>query len=142
MSDQKVLILGGRQYPVDGRRLRRAAAYLEEHYRWPDNVTSMDGGTQGLMLMSELMDCDFLVVLDVVLGPKEPGTIYRLEGENLRQSLSFRDSMHQTDLLGHPGDLRTGGPSPRRRGLWHSASRLQKYGLELTAEIQAKLPEF
>ena len=98
MSDQKVLILGvGNILLTDEGFGVRAAAYLEEHYRWPDNVTLMDGGTQGLMLMSELMDCDFLVVLDVVLGPREPGTIYRLEGENLRQSLSFRDSMHQTD---------------------------------------------
>jgi len=49
--------------------------------------------------MSTLMDCDTLVVLDVVLGPEKPGTIYMLEGEDLRKSLSFRDSMHQTDLL-------------------------------------------
>ena len=57
MSDQKVLILGvGNILLTDEGFGVRAAAYLEEHYRWPENVTLMDGGTQGLMLMSELMD--------------------------------------------------------------------------------------
>ena len=57
MSDQKVLILGvGNILLTDEGFGVRAAAYLEEHYRWPGNVTLMDGGTQGLMLMSELMD--------------------------------------------------------------------------------------
>ena len=77
----------------------RAVEYLQANYTWPDNVRLEDGGTQGLLLMSTLMDCDTLVVLDVVLGPEKPGTIYMLEGEDLRKSLSFRDSMHQTDLL-------------------------------------------
>ena len=40
-----------------------------------------------------------LVVLDVVLGGKEPGTVYLLENEDLSRSLSFQGSMHQTDLL-------------------------------------------
>lgn len=64
-----------------------------------DNVTLMDGGTLGIRLMDAIMNCDVLVVVDAVLGGGEPGTIYRLEGEGLRQSMSFRDSMHQTDLV-------------------------------------------
>ena len=71
----------------------RAVEYLQAKYTWPENVRLEDGGTQGLLLMSTLMDCDTLVVLDVVLGPEKPGTIYMLEGEDLRKSLSFRDSM-------------------------------------------------
>jgi hydrogenase maturation protease len=34
-----------------------------------------------------------------VLGGEGPGTIYRLTGDDLRKSLAFKDSMHQTDLV-------------------------------------------
>ena len=62
----------------------RAVEYLQANYTWPENVRLEDGGTQGLLLMSTLMDCDTLVVLDVVLGPEKPGTSYMLEGAYLR----------------------------------------------------------
>lgn len=65
----------------------------------PENVTLMDGGTLGIRLMDAIMSCDVLIVVDAVLGGGQPGTIYRLEGEGLRESMSFRDSMHQTDLV-------------------------------------------
>ena len=74
-----------------------AVDYLKEAYHWPENVRLQEGATQGLLLMSELEACDLLVVLDVVLGGKEPGTVYLLENEDLSRSLSFQGSMHQTD---------------------------------------------
>jgi hydrogenase maturation protease len=100
VEQKQVLILGvGNILLTDEGFGVRAVEYLQANYAWPDNVQLMDGGTQGLMLMTALMDCDSLVVLDVVLGPEKPGTVYMLEGEDLRKSLSFRDSMHQTDLV-------------------------------------------
>ena len=120
----------------------RAVEYLQANYTWPENVSLEDGGTQGLLLMSTLMDCDSLVVLDVVLGPEKPGTIYMLEGEDLRKSLSFRDSMHQTDLLdtlitcsmaGHDVEAVVFGLQPFD---YHTMQ------VGLTPEAQSLLPEF
>jgi hydrogenase maturation protease len=34
-----------------------------------------------------------------VLGDGPPGTLYRLTGDGLRQSLAFKNSLHQTDLV-------------------------------------------
>ncbi len=97
MNNQRVLILGvGNILMTDEGFGVRAVEYLQQHYAWPEHVSLEDGGTMGLRLMSTLMDCDKLVVLDVVLGPEAPGATYLLEGEDLRKSLSFRDSMHQT----------------------------------------------
>ena len=120
----------------------RAVEYLQANYTWPENVRLEDGGTQGLLLMSTLMDCDMLVVLDVVLGPEKPGTVYMLEGEDLRKSLSFRDSMHQTDLLdtlitcsmaGHDVEAVVFGLQPFD---YHTMQ------VGLTPEAQSLLPEF
>ena len=43
----------------------RAVEYLQANYTWPENVRLEDGGTQGLLLMSTLMDCDMLVLDDI-----------------------------------------------------------------------------
>lgn len=142
MNDKRILILGvGNILLTDEGFGVRAVEYLEAHYRWPAHVRLMDGGTQGLMLMPELQECDFLVVLDVVLGPEAPGTVYLLEGEDLRKSLSFRDSMHQTDLVdtliycdlaGHRPDAVVIGMEPAD---YHTME------IGLTPVCQARLPD-
>lgn len=72
---------------------------MQEEYVFPENVRIMDGGTLGMQLMDELMNSDLTVIIDIVKGGHEPGTLYRLEGEDLRKSMSFSDSLHQTDLV-------------------------------------------
>lgn len=98
--DGQVLILGvGNILFTDEGIGVRAVEYLDERYEFPENVKLLDGGTLGLGLMNAMMDSDFVFVLDAVLGNDHPGSIYRLSGDGLRKSISFRDSMHQTDLV-------------------------------------------
>ena len=98
-----------------------AVNHLEKNYYWPENVRLQEGATQGLLLMSELEECDLLVVLDVVLGGKEPGTVYLLENEDLSSSLSFQGSMHQTD---RSRPCRSASWRGAVRNAWPSASSL------------------
>ena len=77
----------------------RTVEHLQRCAVLPDAVTLMDGGTLGIRLMDVIMDSDLLIVVDAVLGGGEPGTLYRLEGDGLRKSMAFRDSVHQTDLV-------------------------------------------
>lgn len=72
---------------------------LKEAYEFPENVSLLDGGTLGLGLMKTLMACDLAIIIDAVKNGHEAGTLYRLEGDDLRKSMSFSDSMHQTDLV-------------------------------------------
>ena len=85
--------------------------------------------------------CNLLIVVDAVLGGGEPGTLYRLEGEGLRESMSFRDSMHQTDLVdtliycdlaGHRPDAVVIGMEPAD---YHTME------IGLTPVCQARLPD-
>lgn len=76
-----------------------AVKEIERLYDVSDNVTLMDGGTLGTRLMDPIMNCDLLIVIDAVLGDGPAGSIYRLTGDDLRKSLAFKDSMHQTDLV-------------------------------------------
>ena len=143
MDDKKILILGvGNILLTDEGFGVRAVEYLETHYRWPERVRLMDGGTQGLMLMPELLECDFLVVLDVVLGPEAPGTFYLLEGEDLRKSLSFRDSMHQTDLLDTLITCHLAGHRPEAVVIGLQPFDYKTMQVGLSPQAQALLPEF
>ena len=143
VDDKKILILGvGNILLTDEGFGVRAVEYLETHYRWPERVRLMDGGTQGLMLMPELLECDFLVVLDVVLGPEAPGTVYLLEGEDLRKSLSFRDSMHQTDLLDTLITCHLAGHRPEAVIIGLQPFDYKTMQVGLSPQAQALLPEF
>ncbi|HWR04725.1 MAG TPA: HyaD/HybD family hydrogenase maturation endopeptidase [Humidesulfovibrio sp.] len=97
---KRILVLGvGNILFTDEGIGVRAAEELERLYEFSDNVTVMDGGTLGTRLMDPIMNCDMLIVVDAVLGDGPAGSVYRLTGEDLRKSLAFKDSMHQTDLV-------------------------------------------
>lgn len=100
MTDQKrilVLGVGNILYTDEGVGVRCVEKLMEE-YEFSENVTLMDGGTLGTKLVGPIIEHDYLIVVDAVLGDGGPGSIYRLTGEDLRKSLAFKDSMHQHDL--------------------------------------------
>jgi len=99
-SPKRILVLGvGNILFTDEGIGVRAVTELERLYDVSENVTLMDGGTLGTRLMDPILNCDMLIVIDAVLGDGPAGSIYRLTGEDLRKSLAFKDSMHQTDLV-------------------------------------------
>ena len=139
---EQVLVLGvGNILFSDEAIGVRTVEHLQQCASLPGNVELMDGGTLGIRLMDAIMGCDLLIVVDAVLGGGEPGTLYRLEGEGLRESMSFRDSMHQTDLVdtliycdlaGHRPDAVVIGMEPAD---YHTME------IGLTPVCQARLPD-
>lgn len=143
MEKPRVLILGVGNILLRDEGFGVAAVErLRRDYAWPGHVRLLDGATQGLMLMPDIMDCDLLVVLDVVLGPGAPGTIYLLEGDDLRRSLSFRDSMHQTDLVDTLISCDLAGHRPEAVVIGIQPKDWQSLDPTLTPELEARLPEF
>jgi len=65
----------------------------------PDaGVEYVDGGTGGLELLPVVQDASRLLVLDAVAGGA-PGTVVRLDGDQLPRLLSAKLSPHQVGLL-------------------------------------------
>ncbi len=143
MDKKRILILGvGNELLADEGFGVRALEYLQTKYIWPDNVHLMDGGTLGVMLMTELMACDLVVVLDVVDGKEAPGTVYLLEGEDLRQSLSFKNSMHQLDLPDTLVTCRMAGHAVEAIVFGIQPFDMQSTYYGLTQQAQNRLPYF
>jgi hydrogenase maturation protease len=93
-----VLGVGNILYADEGLGVR-CIELLHATHAFSDNVTLLDGGTMGLLLMGPILDADVLIVADAVLGDGEPGSIYRLTGEDLPRRLDPGKSPHQADLL-------------------------------------------
>ncbi|MBF0482614.1 MAG: HyaD/HybD family hydrogenase maturation endopeptidase, partial [Desulfovibrionaceae bacterium] len=100
METKRILVMGvGNILFTDEGVGVRCVERLEREYEFSGNVRLMDGGTLGMRLMDPILSCDKLIVCDAVLGGDQPGSIYRCTGDDLRKSLAFKDSMHQTDLV-------------------------------------------
>jgi hydrogenase maturation protease len=99
-DDNRILVLGvGNILYTDEGVGVRCVEWLQERYEFPEHVQLVDGGTLGMRLMDFIMNTDYLIVVDAVLGGDEPGSIYRFTGDDLRKSIAFKDSLHQTDLV-------------------------------------------
>jgi hydrogenase maturation protease len=98
--DGKILVMGvGNILLRDEGIGVRVMERLEQDYEFSDNVALMDGGCRGIILTDPISRCAHLIVIDAVLGDGPPGTVYRLEGDDLRRSMAFKNSMHDLDLL-------------------------------------------
>lgn len=139
---KKILVLGvGNILLADEGVGVRVVEKLQKEYDFSDSVQVMDGGTLGIRLMEYIMDCDYLIVVDAVQNGEKPGTLYRLTGNDLRKSMSFKDSMHQADLIetlthcelvGSRPDCVIVGIEPREYEPWSE---------NLTPEVEDKLEE-
>jgi hydrogenase maturation protease len=140
-SPPKILVLGvGNILYTDEGVGVRAVERLQATHTFSDNVTLMDGGNLGMRLMGPLMEADICLVLDAVLGGDVPGTIYRLTGEDLRKSLAFKDSMHQTDLVDTLISCELAGKRPDTVVIGMEPQDFQNMAVELSPTIAERLP--
>jgi hydrogenase maturation protease len=74
----------------------RALEALQRAYRFPDNVTLMDGGTQGLTLVPRVQAADILVVFDAIDCGLPPGSLIQIESDEIPKLPGIRKtSLHQ-----------------------------------------------
>lgn len=119
----------------------RAVEELERRYQLPDEVEVLDGGTSGIELLSYVADRDHLIIIDAIKSGKAPGTVVRVEGEDVPATFQLRITPHQlglSDLLAAaeltdelPGTLVLFGVEPKS----------MEMVLGLTEEVQASLPK-
>ncbi|OAI08554.1 HyaD/HybD family hydrogenase maturation endopeptidase [Methylomonas methanica] len=119
----------------------RVVEHLQKHYRFPDNVQVVDGGTQGVYLIEHVQAADVLVVFDAVDYGLPPATIKRVENDEVPNFLGAKKmSLHQTgfqevlalaQMLGqYPQHLLLIGVQPEE---------LEDYGGSLRPAIKAQI---
>lgn len=141
-ENKRILVLGVGNvlYSDEGIGVRLAET-LEHGYEYSENVTVLEGGTLGLRLMDPIMNCDYLIVADAVLGDGPPGSIYRLTGDDLRKSLSFRNSLHDTDLVDTLISCQLCGNRPDAVIIGMEPEDYGTMATDLTKDVEAAMPK-
>ncbi len=79
-----------------------AVAKVESRYRIPEGVRLEDGGTLGLALLDMIAEARNVILVDAVRTGDPPGTLVRLDGDDVMDAVRDRLSPHQVgvaDLL-------------------------------------------
>jgi hydrogenase maturation protease len=76
----------------------RALKELERKYTFPANVELLDGGTAGIELLRHIRKRDYLIIIDAMKCSQEPGTVVRIEGQDVPAAFRARISPHQLGL--------------------------------------------
>ena len=99
----QLLILGlGNVLCADDGLGVAAVTALKQAYEPPAGVEIVDGGTLGLALLPWIEDADRVILVDAVMADAPPGSLVRLEGDDVGAAVAHRLSPHQigvADLL-------------------------------------------
>lgn len=75
----------------------RCIEHLADNWTLPDDITLLDGGTQGLYLLPFLEEADTLIVFDAIDYGLTPGTLKIVEGDAVPRFMGAKKmSLHQT----------------------------------------------
>ncbi len=109
---------------------------LLEKYEFPDHVSVIDGGVMGMSLIGLMCQADKLIVVDIIRNQGEPGTLYRVEHEDIPKRIRSKNSMHQMDFLESMTILETAfEKTPRTTLIGVEPLEYTRYNLEMTPEI-------
>ncbi|MCE5243664.1 MAG: HyaD/HybD family hydrogenase maturation endopeptidase [Desulfobacteraceae bacterium] len=114
---------------------------LQADYRFSENVELMDGGTLGLRLLDPIAGADALIVVDAVQNGEPPGTLHRLTMDVLENRLSFRNSLHELDMVQCLAYADMLGNRPETVILGIEPADISPWGTELTEVVESRMEE-
>jgi hydrogenase maturation protease len=122
----------------------RVVEKLAATYELPEGVQTLDGGTLGLDLLYYLEGADrrpveHLLIIDAVEMGKEPGTLLRMEGDEIPAFLSVKISPHQIGIPDMLFAAKLKDLYPRNVVLWGVQPGTLDVGLELSAPVAVQV---
>jgi hydrogenase maturation protease len=111
-----------------------------ENETLPSGVHLLDGGTGGFHLMSWLEEYERIIMIDATLDNNPPGTVRQLKP---RYASDFPPLMsaHEIGLRDMIEAMQLTGKMPEVNLIVISAADISEVGMELSAEVEAAIPE-
>jgi len=135
-----VLVLGiGNVLLTDEGIGVRALNELQRRYSFSDNVELMDGGTAGIELLRHIRKRKHLIIIDAMTFDQEPGTVMRVEGEDVPAAFRTRISPHQLGLSDLLAAAMLTNELPKNLVLFGVEPASIDIGLDLTDAVEASL---
>ena len=117
----------------------RALKELERRYIYPENVELLDGGTAGIELLRHIRNRDYLIIIDAMKWNQKPGTVGRVEGEDVPAAFRTRISPHQLGLSDLLAAAMLTDELPKNLVLFGVEPESLDIGLDLTETVEASL---
>lgn len=137
-----VLVLGiGNAVMTDDALGVRAIEKLLAGWSFPEGVEVVDGGTLGLDLLPKFEGVEKLLIIDALEMDAAPGTIFRLEGEEVPRAFANKLSVHQMGVQDLLAVAELQGHLPGHLVVWGVQPGSIEMALELTSEVEQALPQ-
>ena len=118
-----------------------AVERLARDYELPEGVEALDGGTLGLSLLAHVTGADDLLLVDAIRTGAAPGTLVRLEGDDVAPAVRERLSVHQIGVADLLDALRLLDEVPRRLVLLGLEPETLELGLGCSPAVEARIDE-
>ena len=137
---QKIVILGIGNILLSDEGIGVHVANELFNKELPENVSVVEGGTDGFRLLNVITEADRLIVIDAVRGGDEPGAIYRFDIDDVKRCPSgFKTSVHQIGILEVIDLSGLIGKTPHTTIIGVEPKSLEM-SMELSPEIRDKMP--
>ena len=133
-----VLGVGNLLFTDEGVGIHAVKTLLEQ-YEFSQNVSIEDGGVLGINLLGIISEADDLIVVDAIRNGGAPGTLYRLEGDDIPKRILAKNSLHQVDLLEALTLCQALDKVPETVIVGVEPEDIETLGLELTLPVQGKM---
>lgn len=137
-----VLGIGNILWADEGFGVRAVEAF-HQAYKVADNVTILDGGTQGLYLVHYVTEADYLIVFDAIDYGLTPGTLKLVRDDEVPKFTGAKKmSLHQTGFqeVLSAADLMGGYPE-RLALIGCQPVDLEDWGGPVTEPVRAVIPQ-
>jgi len=139
-NEKHIMVLGvGNLLFTDEGVGIHAVETLLEQYEFSQNVSIEDGGVLGINLLGIISEADDLIVVDAIRNGGAPGTLYRLEGDDIPKRILAKNSLHQVDLLEALTLCQALDKVPETVIVGVEPEDIETLGLELTPPVQEKM---
>jgi hydrogenase maturation protease len=108
-------------------------------YKIPEEVHVLDGGVLGMGLLYYLKGIENLLLVDAVETRRDPGTIIRLEDDEVPAFLSMKISPHQVGVPDMLAASKFIDLYPKRIVLWGIQPEILDMGLDMSPLIESKV---
>ena len=137
---QPVLILGLGNILIQDEGIGvRVIEQLQRDYEFPAEVEIMDGGTAGMALYEHIVDRSHVIVVDAVKTGRVPGTLVKLENEDVPAFFRNKVSPHQMALSDILAALKVGGEQLPEMVVVGIEPVTLETGLEMSETVLSKL---
>jgi hydrogenase maturation protease len=118
-----------------------AVTRLAQRWEAPAGARVLDGGTLGLSLLPYLTEAERVILVDAVRADAAPGTLVRLEGDDVGPAVRDRLSPHQVGVADLIDGLRLLDRLPYRLVLLGLVPDSLELAVDRTPEVEAHLDE-